>query len=289
MTELYRRTQVAGRKVVTVAAITLMSVFPVLGNTSVAVAATTPEWNLVGTFDITFTCVAACSGDYPHRGTITTQNNSTGDYSGTGYYIPDPSYTWNITGNTMGDSLSYTLVYTGTSAGFTLFGVGTIDEDGNLSGTATGGSYSFTWKSVAGQASEIVGNGVQPSECTGTYTNTIHGTNDANTLKGTSQPDLIFGYGGNDKITGLSGNDCLVGGLGVDTIDGGSADDVIFGQAGADKLSGGTGDDSVYGGNGSDTLNGNAGVDSLTGDADTDTANGGSGIDGCSAETQTSC
>jgi Ca2+-binding RTX toxin-like protein len=291
MSTLQRWVKETGTNLAMIGTMFLVSVFPILSATPVAHAIATPQWNLVGNFNITFTCTAGCTGDHPHAANIAIQNNTTGDFSGTGNYIGLPSYTWNIAGNTVDSSLTYTIIYTGTLAGYTLNGTGTIDENGDLSGTAVANWFgqTFTWKNVTNHAREIVGNGVKPAECTGTYANVIQGTNSADVLNGTSGSDLIFGYGGNDKITGAASDDCIVGGTGVDTIDGGSGNDVVFGRGGNDKLSGGSGNDTVFVGLGNDTVNGNAGNDSLTGDTGTDSTNGGTGIDSCSAETQVSC
>lgn len=289
MTTMQRLIQ-GGRRMATVGAMTIMSLFPVLSNAPTAQAITAPRWDLTGNYYINFHCLTGCSGDYLHAMTVPTENTATGDFSGSGYYIPDNLYTWTMTGSTWGNNVDFTIVYTGTAAGATFHEVGTIDEDGNMSGTADGYGYTFTWSSTYGSAQEAVGNGVQPAGCTGVYDNVIQGSNAGETLKGTAKNDLIFGYGGNDKITGTSGDDCIVGGLGNDNIDGGSGNDVIYGNAGDDvTLDGGAGTDSVYGGNGNDTIKGGTGNDSLTGDAGTDSANGGTGTDTCSAETQVSC
>ncbi|MDO8335449.1 MAG: ice-binding family protein, partial [Candidatus Saccharibacteria bacterium] len=167
---------------------------------TIASAATT-QWNLVGNYTLTFTCVTGCSGDYLHTMNIATQN-STGDFSGTGFYNPDNTITWDINGNTIGNGLTYVINYTGVGSPYTINGSGTIDQNGNMSGTAAGPGQTFTWKTTNDIAEAIVGAGVKPAECTGNYTKVIHGTNGANTLNGTSGNDIIFGYGGNDKING---------------------------------------------------------------------------------------
>lgn len=289
MATLKSRVLGMGRTMVTTGAIVLAGLFPVLGNAGIASAVTAPTWDVRGNYTINFHCLTGCSGDYPHAMNVASENLTNGDFAGYGNYIPDTSYTWSMTGNTSGDSLTFTIVYTATAAGSTYTLVGTIDENGAMSGTASGMGQTFTWSATSGTAQEAVGNGVKPTECTGTYTNVIHGTNNGETLKGTAQADLIFGYGGNDTIRGLSGNDCLVGGMGNDTIDGGSADDVVLGKVGNDTLKGGAGNDTVLGGSGNDTLKGDAGADSLTGNAGTDSADGGTGTDGCSAETTKKC
>lgn len=290
MSDIFRRMQSIGRAGVSAGAILLASLFPVLSTASVASAVTAPQWNLVGNFDITFSCLTGCGGIFPHAMIVATENFSTGDFSGTGKYITDPSYTWDMTGSTNGNNVTFTIVYTGTLAGQTFIEDGTIDENGHMSGTAHGsGSTTFTWDAVSGTASEVIGNGVKPEACTGNYTNVIHGTNGKDKINGTAGNDLIFGYGGNDVINGGSGEDCIVGGLGDDSINGGSGNDVIYGNGGNDTLNGSSGNDTVYGGYGNDKLVGSTGQDSLTGDTGTDNANGGTGIDTCSAETQVSC
>ncbi len=295
------------RTIVRVCAMAAVAAFPVLAASPTATAAGAPTWDMRGNYNITFSCTSGCSGDYPHRAMITSQDNSTGDFSGTGFYVPDNSISWDITGNTMGNDLTFTIVYNNVNPGYTVNAVGTIDENGNFSGTATGPGQTFTFQNTSNHADEIVGNGMAPAECDGEYDTVIHGTNGRDRITGTPGNDLIFGYGGNDRIDGGAGDDCIVGGLGRDTLDGGAADDVVYGQGGNDtlkgdsgndelyggygndKLHGGAGDDIAVGGEGNDTLNGNSGYDSLTGEAGTDTANGGSGTDSCAAETEKSC
>lgn len=288
MNQVLSRLQGAARTGVLTGTMLLLGAFPVLGAAQVATAATPPTWDVRGDFTINFHCVSGCSGDYPHAMNVASENFGTGDFSGTGHYIPDTSYTWDMTGNTTGDSLTFTIVYTGTLAGYTYTLTGVIDEDGNLAGTASGMGQTFTWDAT-GQATEAVGNGVQPAGCMGTYTHVIQGTSGNDNLKGTAANDLIFGYGGNDKITGASGDDCIVGGTGKDTIDAGSGADVVYGNGGADSLTGGAGSDVVYGNAGDDKLSGGTGNDTVVGGNGTDSADGGTGTDSCSAETTKKC
>lgn len=274
------------------AAKVLVAAFALLVTAVPSVYAATPQWDVTGSYDVTFTCVTGCAGDYVHRANVTSENFTTGDFSGTGYYIADPGYTWNISGNTLANAIDFQLLYTGTMAGYTLDAVGTINENGRMSGTATDSlGRTFTWRTANGAVNELPGAGVQPSECNGTYTNVIHGTNNAETLNGTSANDLIFGYGGNDTINGESGNDCIVAGMGNDKANGGSGYDIVLGQGGNDTrgLDGGSADDEVYGGLGNDTLLGSTGNDELNGGAGSDSADGGSGVDDCLAETTARC
>lgn len=293
-------------KVKVLVSILALTVAP-FGSINTAVAAGNPVWDLTTNFDITYTCTSGCSGDYSHRAMISSQNNTTGDFSGTGYYIPNSSISWDITGNTMANTVAFTVVYNNVNPGYTINATGTIDDAGNLSGTATGPGQTFNWKTTKGKSKEIVGNGMKPAECTGTYDNVIHGTNGKDNIKGTPGNDLIFAYGGNDKVQGGAGNDCIVGGLGNDKLLGGANDDLLFGQGGNDTLKGDSGNDDLFGGSGkdkllggaaddrlaggddNDTLRGNAGNDLLDGDGGVDTAKGDSGIDTCTAETVKNC
>jgi Ca2+-binding RTX toxin-like protein len=251
--------------------------------------AVNPEYNLQGqSFTVNFTCVTGCAGTYPHQMNVTTQN-AAGDFSGTGYYIADPTYTWNVTGNITENKIDYTLDYTGQQPNYQLDAQGTITPNGAMSGTATDNlSRTFTWDATAGSAQPLFSTAI-PSECDQNANwNIIQGTNGNDTLNGTSSRDLIFGYGGNDTIKGTSGDDCLVGGSGNDNVQGGSGDDVILGRGGNDSnLQGNTGDDKIYGGAGNDTLKGDSGNDELRGQGGaSDSADGSSGTDTCDAEVE---
>lgn len=68
-------------------------------------------------------------------------------FSGTGFYNADPSTTWTMTGRVYFDSVSFFIRYTGTNAGYTVNGHGTIAADGSVSGTAAasdGNTLGFT-------------------------------------------------------------------------------------------------------------------------------------------------
>jgi hypothetical protein len=83
-----------------------------------------------GTYKLDFTCVTGCN------------------FSGTGFYNTESSYTWNITGNVGGSNLTFQIVYTGSSAGYTINGTGTITGSNSLSGNATSPSQSFSWQAT---------------------------------------------------------------------------------------------------------------------------------------------
>ncbi len=109
-------------------------------STANATALPLPNWEINAPSQITFSCGGA---DYAHTLNTISENN-TGNFSGTGYYNADNTYTWNITGNVSGDSISFTLVYTGSNAGYTLDGIGTIESDGSVSGSVDNNCQSFT-------------------------------------------------------------------------------------------------------------------------------------------------
>jgi hypothetical protein len=111
-------------------------------------------WNLKGTYTIDFTCIGGCSGDYIHTLNVTSMNDNTGDFSGTGFYNDDNSFTWTITGKVIGSSnaLTFHVVYTGGNSGYVIDGTGNVNYDGILSGTATGPGQTFSFKSTSGKA-----------------------------------------------------------------------------------------------------------------------------------------
>ena len=126
---------------------------PLLTPTPVAASS---SWDLTGTYTIVFTTGGT---PYTHSMTISSMDTSTGAFSGTGYYVADPTFTWNITGTVTDSSLTFTLVYTGNSAGYTLNGSGTIASDGTLSGTASDGTNNFTWATTSGAATPVSSGG----------------------------------------------------------------------------------------------------------------------------------
>jgi hypothetical protein len=107
-------------------------------------------WNLTGTYTIDFKLNGTDS--YIHTMNVTSMNLTTGDFSGAGFYNADHSYTWNVTGNVTGSNLTFTIVYTGTNAGYTVNATGVIAADGTMSGAATGPGQSFTWQTTTGAA-----------------------------------------------------------------------------------------------------------------------------------------
>jgi hypothetical protein len=124
-----------------------------MGPMAFAKVSTVPgPWMLNAPSGITFTCGG---GSYPHT-LNTVSQNADGSFTGTGSYNPDASYIWNITGSITDSNIAFTIVYTGSNAGYALNGVGTIGSDGSISGTVDGNCESFS--TLAGAASQFAGN-----------------------------------------------------------------------------------------------------------------------------------
>ena len=110
------------------------------------------NWYLDGTYVIAYTCTSGCSGVYTHTMIIDSMDVDTGEFSGHGYYNPNNAYTWNVTGNITDSDITFHILYTGLNPGYKVDAIGTIDSDGNLSGTATGPGQAFTWQTTSGTA-----------------------------------------------------------------------------------------------------------------------------------------
>jgi len=122
---------------------------------------TSEKWNITGDWDIKFVLGVT---NLNHAMTVTFQNMHTGVFSGTGYYIPDTSYTWTIQGTSKvaGNKITLELIYTGVMAGYTVDAVGTINDNGSIvNGTWSSSiGQNGTWSSTSGTATkETVGNG----------------------------------------------------------------------------------------------------------------------------------
>jgi hypothetical protein len=125
----------------------LVSVVPALAKVE-----RVPAWELTVPQEIDFTCGG---GSYLH--TLETVNNlPNGDSTGTGYYNPNHSYTWDFDGNINGDDFTFTIVYTGISAGSIYNGTGTIASDGSISGSVDSNCQFFSMG--AGSAVRFEGN-----------------------------------------------------------------------------------------------------------------------------------
>jgi hypothetical protein len=115
-----------------------------------------PDWDITGTWDIVFTCTSGCGGDWLHTMQVTVFDLGTGDFTGTGFYVPNPGYTWDAVGNVTGSSVSFKITYTGINAGYWVQIDGSIATDGSsMSGTAASSYQTFTWVAT-GQATPTV-------------------------------------------------------------------------------------------------------------------------------------
>ena len=113
------------------------------------------DWNLEGTYVIEFKCLTGCSGTFPHTLNITNHNLVSGNFNGNGFYNPDPSYTWDITGTEDDGIINFSIDYTGLNPSYAVTGQGVIHNDGTLSGTSSSNTgQTFTWKSISGNANE---------------------------------------------------------------------------------------------------------------------------------------
>jgi len=117
-----------------------------------AVGLAAPNWDITGTWALDFNIGG---GDYLHT-MIDTMDVSTGAFSGTGTYNPNPAaYTWVVTGHVVGDKVDFHILYTGTgNPGYTVDAVGTIASDGlSMSGEWAGGAGTWT---ATGTATPVV-------------------------------------------------------------------------------------------------------------------------------------
>lgn len=126
-------------------------VFLFVGVVNAKVERVAGDWVLNAPNSIDFTCGG---GTYEH--TLDEVTNENGTFEGVGSYDANDSYTWDIEGTVNGDDLTFTLVYTGTNAGYTLNGEGMIYEDGSVTGTTDGNCQEFAMPE--GTATRFMGN-----------------------------------------------------------------------------------------------------------------------------------
>ena len=101
-------------------------------------------WDISGEKDITYYLGLST---YTHHYTIIQDSN--GDLSGTGYYVPNNAYTEAIVdGSVIGDAITMNIAYTGLNPSYKLTVYGTIAVDGSVTGTAdsnTGQHFTWSW------------------------------------------------------------------------------------------------------------------------------------------------
>lgn len=98
---------------------------------------------------------------YPHTMTVLSvdpTSNTSYTFTGSGYFNPNPSYTWTVTGSVVGTTVTLHIVYTGAEAGYYLDATGTIQPNGSVLGTSFSDSLgrTLTWAMPAGSAAEIL-------------------------------------------------------------------------------------------------------------------------------------
>jgi len=111
-----------------------------LGSASAVTPPTPAVWEINSPAALTFVCGGS---DYAHTLNTVSENKDTGNFTGTGSYNADSSYTWNMSGNTNANNITFTVVYTGADSGYTLNGTGTINSDGSISGTVDNNCQTF--------------------------------------------------------------------------------------------------------------------------------------------------
>lgn len=137
------------RKLILAITFFILSLF-IFSNTTFACGQERCSWTLKGDYTIDYTLTGGSV--YSHVYTIDTMNKFTGEFSGTGHYVPDASYTETITGKLVGTNITFHVLYTGSNAGYAVDVTGTVNNNGQLSGTATGPGQTFTWIASSGTA-----------------------------------------------------------------------------------------------------------------------------------------
>jgi len=125
--DCYKIIKIRGEKIMK--RLILMVTIMMLGMVSLAQA---DNINIIGTYEYGHTSGSV----YSHSMTIDFMNLQTGYFSGSGFYNPNPSYTWVIEGIVTEASLTSRLVYTGTAAGYWADWLATIDSEGTIVGTS---------------------------------------------------------------------------------------------------------------------------------------------------------
>jgi hypothetical protein len=131
--------------ILAVAAI-LMASFAMM---SLMANAAPPNWTVNAPSTINFSCLGNGSV-FVH--TLDTVSQTEGDLTGTGHYNDDSSFSWDMTGEVSGDTLSMQIVYNNNAAGSVYNLNGTVASDGSVSGAADSNCQSFTMP--AGSLSE---------------------------------------------------------------------------------------------------------------------------------------
>jgi hypothetical protein len=98
-------------------------------------------WQLNAPSTLTF----VCSGSpYVHTLNTVSENQTSGDFTGTGNYNADTFYTWDAAGNITNNDFNVTITYTGSAPGTVYSLTGTIAPDGSISGTSNSNCQTFS-------------------------------------------------------------------------------------------------------------------------------------------------
>ena len=133
-------------------ALSLLSVFAFTATAQAGVERVAGDWQLNSDSPVVFTCGA---NDYPHTFDSVVMGEE-GAFTGTGSADTQAGYYWDAEGSISGDSITFTITYTGNNPGYTLTLDGTIAEDGSVSGTSSGNCQTFDMP--ADSASNFTGN-----------------------------------------------------------------------------------------------------------------------------------
>lgn len=111
-----------------------------------------PEWSLIGDWVLEFDLDPPGGTLYIHDMSITDEDDVS--FSGTGAYPTGGPYTitWGVTGTKGSNGVSITALIEYDGSSYYVNAIGTIAEDGTMSGTWSNPSQSGTWQSTSGNA-----------------------------------------------------------------------------------------------------------------------------------------
>ena len=138
----------------TISILAVLSLFALAGTAFAGVDRVAGDWDLTAPNGIVFSCLG--NGSLFEHTLDTDSQDENGDLTGTGHYDANTGYTWDLTGNVSGDDISFTITYTGISAGSVYNSIGTIAENGSISGTTDSNCQAFSMP--AGTAERFEGN-----------------------------------------------------------------------------------------------------------------------------------
>jgi len=109
--------------------------------TNAAVERVPGDWQINSGSSLVFSCSGA-----PYEHTFNSiVNQLDGNFTGTGFYVPDQNYKWDVEGNITGSILNATITYTGTAASSVYHLInGVISSDGSVFGSSDSNCQLFT-------------------------------------------------------------------------------------------------------------------------------------------------